>query len=101
MNEKYKYRFKYILKITLWFFAGGALFVLLLSAMHRNKRLHCTGVDISIEGYNHEVFISNAEVKEMLEKESVEPLMFSSQITQQYKVKTVQQTIIVSIILKD
>lgn len=69
MNEKYKYRFKYILKITLWFFAGGALFVLLLSAMHRNKQLHCIGIDISIEGYNHEVFINNEEVKKMLEKE--------------------------------
>ena len=67
MNEQRKYKLKRILRITLWSSAGIALFVLLLSAMQRNKVLVCSATDIVIEGYNHEMYISDEEVKQMLE----------------------------------
>lgn len=69
MNEQRKYKWKRILRMTLWSAAGIALFVLLLSAMHRNNKLVCSGIEILIEGYNNEMFISEAEVKKMLEDE--------------------------------
>ena len=78
MNEQHKYKFKRILHMALWTMAGGALFVLLLSAMHRNSKLACSGLDILIEGYNDEMFISDAEVKRMLEVELSHKLEGSS-----------------------
>ena len=69
MNEQRKYKWKRILRTALWSLAGIALFVLLLSAMHRNSKLVCSGTDIVIEGYNHEMFISEGEVVTMLEAE--------------------------------
>ena len=69
MNEQRKYKLKRILRTTLWSLAGIALFVLLLSAMHRNSKLVCMGMEIAIEGYNHEMYISEEEVKTMLEAE--------------------------------
>ncbi len=58
-----------MLRMTLWSAVGIVLFVLLLSAMHRNNKLVCKGTEILIEGYNNEMFISEAEVKKMLEDE--------------------------------
>lgn len=69
MKNIYKNKLLYVLRITLWCSAVAALFVLLLSAMNRNKHLRCTGIDISIDGYNHELFISDEEVKKMLDRE--------------------------------
>ena len=69
MNGQNTYKWKRVLRMALWSAAAIALFVLLLSAMHRNKKLVCSGIEISIEGYNNEMFISEAEVKKMLEDE--------------------------------
>ncbi|MEO7312412.1 MAG: hypothetical protein ABIX01_18565 [Chitinophagaceae bacterium] len=69
MNDKRTYKWKRILRMALWSSAGIALFVLLLSAMHRNSTLVCSGPDILIEGYNNEMFISEAEVQKMVESE--------------------------------
>jgi len=69
MQLKRRPKLKRILRVALWSFVGVGLFVLLLSAMYRNDELKCTGAEIFIDGYNHEMFISEPQVQSMLEKE--------------------------------
>ncbi len=69
MTEQKKYKWKRILTTALWSAASIVLFVLLLSAISRNNKLVCSETEILIEGYNNEMFISEIEVKTMLENE--------------------------------
>lgn len=67
MESKKQPKWKRILPTVLWTLAGIGLFVLLVSASSRNSHLRCAGLEISIEGYKNEMFISEADIKALIE----------------------------------
>jgi len=67
--KRKKSKWKKLLPQVLWSLAGVALCILLVSAVQRNNQLHCKDVEIAIEGFKNEMFISDADVKALLEEE--------------------------------
>ena len=73
MNHK-KLKWKQILPQALWSLAGMVMFILLISAVQRSNQLRCKGIEIAIEGFRNEMFISDADVQALLEQEVGEKL---------------------------
>ncbi len=66
--EPEKSTWKRLLPQVLWSLAGVALCILLVSAVQRNNQLRCNDLEIAIEGFKNEMFISEADVQALLEK---------------------------------
>ena len=67
MENKKQSKRKRLLPSVLWTLSGISLFILLISAASRNGQLRCSGLEIEIEGYKHEMFISEADIKSLIE----------------------------------
>lgn len=77
MTHQRTYTFKSLFRTASWLFSGIMLFVLLASAMYRNDHLRCASINILIEGYNHEMFINDKDIENMLAKELSHPVQGS------------------------